>query len=176
MTYSMMVFRRSVFLLSTLCFLLEVGAQDRVGDITLPVCRVLNANLDCPIPCWGNKWEVTLLMTGHNGAKVHPDIKIYGTVLNEPDNIPNLGTFNDAPEENATLFTYTTSCCRASVEIAAVDEHGNRGLCNFTIRRPTTKVTDEIEHKDQSVHANSPNITISLWTTSLLLALAALLL
>ncbi|XP_036423622.1 von Willebrand factor A domain-containing protein 7-like [Colossoma macropomum] len=173
--------------------LLRVSVIQRDIDVTPPVCRVLNESLDCPVPCGNATWEVTLLMSDGNGTGLRdPHISI--TIPDTPINETSTAIIDQVKDENgynATLLTYRASCCVTNVEISAVDNEGNVGRCDFSIRRPSTTGPPQTTISSTTSHpttsrpssnisptapSNGPRLTVSLWTTLLLLALTALML
>ena len=137
-------------------------------DVTPPVCRVVNESLDCPVPCGNAMWEVTLLMTDGNGTGLR-DPRISITPVNETSTAI-IDQVKDENGYNATLLTYRASCCVTNVEFSAVDNEGNVGRCDFSIRQPSTIGPPQTT----SSPSNSPTIIGSLWTMLLMLGLAAL--
>ncbi|KAL6479861.1 hypothetical protein MHYP_G00108940 [Metynnis hypsauchen] len=164
--------------------LLRVSVIQRDMDVTPPVCRVVNESLDCPVLCGNAMWEVTLLMTDGNGTGLQdPHISII------PVNEMSTAIISQVKDENgynATLLTYRASCCVTNVEISAVDKEGNVGRCDFSIRRPSatgppqTTISSTTSHPASKISptapSNSHRITVSVWTTLLLLALTVLML
>ncbi|KAL6479862.1 hypothetical protein MHYP_G00108950 [Metynnis hypsauchen] len=168
--------------------LLRVSVIQRDMDVTPPVCRVVNESLDCPVLCGNATWEVTLLMTDGNGTGLRdPHISI--TIPDTPVNETSTAIIDQVKDENgynATLLTYRASCCVTNVEISAVDNEGNVGRCDFSVRRPSTTgppqttisstTSRPASNISPTAPSNSHRITVSVWTTLLLLALTALML
>ncbi|KAL7863614.1 hypothetical protein SRHO_G00125980 [Serrasalmus rhombeus] len=150
--------------------LLRVFVTQKDMDVTPPVCRVVNESLDCPVLCGNATWEVTLLMTDGNGTGLrYPHISI---IIPDSPGPPTaiIDQVKDENGYNATLLTYRASCCVTKVEISAVDDKGNVGRCDFSIRRPSTTGPPQTTSSPSS----SLKITVSLWTMLLLLGLTSL--
>ncbi|KAL6479865.1 hypothetical protein MHYP_G00108980 [Metynnis hypsauchen] len=150
--------------------LLRVFVMQKDMDVTPPVCRVVNESLDCPVLCGNATWEVTLLMTDGNGTGLrYPHISI---IIPDSPGAPTaiIDQVKDENGYNATLLTYRASCCVTKVEISAVDDKGNVGRCDFSIRRPSTTGPPQTT----SSPSGSLRITVSLWTILLLLGLTSL--
>ncbi|XP_051505852.1 uncharacterized protein LOC127413059 [Myxocyprinus asiaticus] len=141
----------------------------RVSDTTPPVCRVVNESLQCPLSCGNATWEVTYIMTDINGSGI--DYPSFITTGSGEINI-TLDTTLDENGYNATLVTYTGSCCFTEVEIIVLDKAGNRGKCPFSIQHPSTTI------KPMTVKptSSSPTTTLSLWSSIILVALKSMLL
>ncbi|XP_072519284.1 von Willebrand factor A domain-containing protein 7-like [Salminus brasiliensis] len=166
--------------------LLRVSVIQAVIDFTPPVCRVVNESLDCPTQCGNATWEVTLLMTDGNGTGLQApriSITLPDTTYNE--STVSITEVTDENGYNATLLTYTASCCVTNVDISAVDKEGNVGRCDFSIRRPSTAAPPQTtltspttarptSNTISTTPSNSPRLPVPLWTTLLLLALTAL--
>ncbi|KAG9272224.1 cell wall protein DAN4-like [Astyanax mexicanus] len=142
--------------------LLRASVIREVIDLTPPVCRVVNESLDCPALCGNATWQVTLLMTDGNGTGLQ-DPRISVTIPDTPFNETSTSIITDIKDENgfnATLLTFSASCCVTAVEISAVDKEANVGRCDFSIRRPSTSTEPpQITHNTTTARPNSSTIS-----------------
>ncbi|XP_052006039.1 uncharacterized protein LOC127660028 isoform X2 [Xyrauchen texanus] len=155
----------------------DAGSTDRerrdtishVIDFTPPLCCVVNESLQCPLTCGNATWEVTYILTDGNGSGI--DYPSFTTTGSGELNI-TLDITLDENGYNATLVTYTGTCCLTEVTITVLDKAGNKGKCPFNIQHPSTTI------KPMTVKptSSSPTTTLSLWSSLILVALKSMLL
>lgn len=142
-------------------------ALPQVLDFTPPVCRVLNESLFCPLSCGNATWQVSYIMSDGSGSGIdHPSFVTTGS---GEINI-TLDITQDENGYNATLVSYSGSCCLSNVEITVTDKAGNKGKCPFNMRYPA--LTTVIPMTTSSSSAT----TICVGSILLLLALKSMLL
>ncbi|KAI7801731.1 hypothetical protein IRJ41_017622 [Triplophysa rosa] len=149
----------------------DAGSTERrdtiwhVLDVTPPVCRVLNESLFCPLFCGNATWQVSYILSDGSGSGIdHPSFITTGS---GEINI-TLDITKDENGYNATLVSYSGSCCLRNVEITVTDKAGNKGECPFNMHYPLTTVIP--------MTTSSSVTTISVGSSLLLLPLKSMLL
>ncbi|KAM4547258.1 von Willebrand factor A domain-containing protein 7-like [Fundulus diaphanus] len=107
---------------------LRLSVLTTVTDFTQPVCELLSLKSNCSDNCSQSTWELSVQVTD----------EVNGTGLNSVRLREGSGTLNistAADNENATLVSYVAPCCSPDVELVAVDQVGNAGICRYSVRR-----------------------------------------
>lgn len=96
------------------------------------MCKLLSLS-NCSDNC-NSTWELSVQVTdGENGTGVSSISLIKGN--------GTLNTSIGTGSENATLVSYTASCCSPNVELLVVDQVGNAGSCTYSSARATGVAT-----------------------------------
>ncbi|XP_054482353.1 von Willebrand factor A domain-containing protein 7-like [Anoplopoma fimbria] len=110
---------------------LRFTVLETVTDFTGPVCELLSLQSNCSDICSVAMWELSVQVT--DGAE--------GTGVDRVSLRQGNGTMNTsvaAGSANATLVSYSSSCCSPDVELVVVDRVGNVASCSYSVRKTAT--------------------------------------